>query len=102
MPSVNTLYREFKGKGFEVLLVSFREDPELVKQTVQGRGYMAPVLLDRSGEVSGKVYGVWGTPTVYVINRLGLLVGHAIGPRAWESPEAREFIRRLLETGAKR
>jgi len=29
LPSVNKLYSELQGKGLEVLLISFREDPEL-------------------------------------------------------------------------
>ena len=102
MPSVNKLYTELKGKGFEALLISFREEPGLVKRTVQERGYVAPVLLDQSGKVTGEVYGVWGTPTAYFINRRGELVGHVIGPRDWESPAARRLILALLEADAKR
>lgn len=77
------------------------EDPELVKRTVQERGYVAPVLLDQSGKVTGEVYGVWGTPTTYFINRRGQLVGHIRGPREWQSPAARQLILALLEAEAK-
>ncbi len=98
MPSVNRLYGDLKARGLEVLLVSFREDPGLVKRTVQERGYTAPVLLDRSGDVTGKTYGVWGTPTSYLIDRQGRLVGRIVGPRPWESPAARALILDLLET----
>lgn len=101
MPSVNKLYTELKPRGFEVLLISFREDPGLVKRTVQERGYVAPVLLDQSGDVTGRVYGVWGTPTVYFLDRRGRLVGRAVGPREWESPAARKLILALLEADAR-
>ena len=47
--------------------------------------------------MTGEVYGVWGTPTTYFINRRGQLVGHIVGPRAWESPAARQLILALLE-----
>jgi hypothetical protein len=77
--------------------VSFREDPGLVRRTVQERGYTAPVLLDRSGDVSGRGYGVWGTPTSYLIDRQGRLVGRVVGPRPWESPAARTLLLELLE-----
>ena len=75
MPSVNRLYGEFKAKGLEVLLVNFRESADLVKKTAQERGYSALVLLDASGDVAGRVYGVWGPPTAYLIDRQGRLVG---------------------------
>ena len=102
MPSVNKLYADFKPQGFEVLLVSFREDPELVKRTALERGYPATVLIDQSGEVAGKGYGVWGPPTVYFVDRRGRLVGRGFGPRDWGSPAARAFLQALLTGGRKR
>ena len=96
MPSVNRLYEEMKGKGLEVRLVDFRESADLVRKISQERGYTAPVLLDASGDVTGRVYGVWGPPTVYFIDRQGRLIGRAVGPRGWESPAARTFIEALL------
>ncbi|MBI4011779.1 MAG: TlpA family protein disulfide reductase [Candidatus Rokubacteria bacterium] len=98
MPSVNQLYSQLKGRGLEVLLVSFREDPGLVKRTVHERGYVAPVLLDRSGEVTGRLYGVWGTPTSYLIDRQGRLLGRIVGARPWDSPAARSLLLDLLES----
>ena len=96
MPSVDRLYAELKGKGLEILLVNFREDPAYVRRVVQERGYRAPVLVDRSGDVTGRVYAVWGPPTVYLVDREGRLVGRAVGPREWEAPAARALLEALL------
>ena len=63
---------------------------------MKDRGYSAPVLIDQVGDVTGKVYGVWGPPTLYVIDRQGRLVGRAAGPRPWDSPAGRRFIEALL------
>ncbi len=101
MPSINKLYTDFKARGFEVLLISFREDPELVKRTVRERGYLAPVLLDQSGDVTGREYGVWGTPTAYFVDRRGQLLGRIFGPRPWNSPAASGFVQALLAEDAK-
>ncbi len=98
---MNKLYTDFRSKGLEVLLISFREDPGLVKRTVQERGYVAPVLLDQSGKVAGEIYGVWGTPTVYFVDRRGRLTGRAVGPRRWASPEARAFVLSLLDADSR-
>ena len=102
MPSVNRLYGNFKQLGLEVRLVAFREDPAQVKRTAQERGYTAPVLLDESGDVTGKLYGVFGPPTVYFVDRGGRLVGRVVGPRGWDSPQARTFVHELLAPPAKR
>ncbi len=98
MPSVNQLYGELKDKGLAVALVDFRESAELVRRTAKERGYVAPVFLDATGDVTGRVYGVWGPPTVYFIDRQGRLVGRAVGPRRWASPEARRFVEALLNS----
>ena len=84
-----------------MLLVDFREDPDLVRKTVEERGYKAPVLIDRSGDVTGRAYGVWGPPTMYFIDREGRLVGRVVGPRGWDSPQARAFVQGLLEAPAR-
>ena len=101
MPSVNKLYSELKNQGLEVLLVDIRESPDLVKRTVQERGYVAPILLDQSGDTAGKHWGVWGTPTAYVIDRQGRLSGRMVGARDWSTPEARKFVQDLLDVKAK-
>ncbi len=102
MPSVNRLHEKFKKRGLEVRLVSFREDPALVRRTVAERGYTAPVLLDESGDVTGKLYGVWGPPTAYLVDRKGRLLGRIVGPRGWDSPAASKLILELLAPSATR
>ena len=87
------MYEEFKDQGLEVLLISFRERADLVKRTVAERGYTAPVLLDASGDVTGRAYGVFGPPTVYLVDREGRLVGRMIGGADWSGAAAREVIR---------
>ena len=96
MPSVNALHREFRHQGLEVLLIDFRESADRVRRVVKERGYTAPVLLDESGDVTGRLYGVWGPPTIYLVDRSGRLVGRAIGRRDWSTPAAHTFIRELL------
>jgi hypothetical protein len=97
LPSVNRAYSEFKDKGLEVLLVDFREDAATVKRTVRERGYVAPVLVDQAGDVTGRVYGVWGPPTFFFVDRRGQLVARGIGARGWDSPAATSLLRALLE-----
>jgi hypothetical protein len=97
LPSVSALFETFRDRGFEVRLVNFREDATLVRKTVEERGYKPPVLLDLSGDVTGRVYGVWGPPTVYFVDRQGQLVGRVIGARGWSSPQAHAFVQALLD-----
>jgi hypothetical protein len=47
--------------------------------------------------VTGKLYGVWGPPTVDLIDRRGQLVGRAVGPRDWSMPAPRQLLLARLE-----
>lgn len=100
MPPVNALYERYKARGLEVRLIAFREPPELVRRAVEERRYTAPVLLDESGDTTGRLYGVFGPPTVYLIDRAGNLVGRAVGARPWNGEAARRLIEQLLATPA--
>ena len=77
--------------------MSFRESADTVRKAAQERGYVAPVLLDASGEVTGKLYGVWGPPTAYLIDRKGQMIGRIVGARDWSTPAARTLIQSLVE-----
>jgi hypothetical protein len=89
---------ELKPKGLELILIDFRENPELVRRTVKERGYTGHVLLDESGDITGRVYGVFGPPTVYFVDRRGNLVGRVVGPRDWNGPAGRKLIEALLDS----
>jgi len=89
---------ELKGRGLELILIDFRESPDLVRRTVKERGYTARVLLDESGDTTGHAYGVFGPPTAYFVDRRGNLVGRVVGPRDWGSPAGRKFIEALLDS----
>ena len=77
--------------------MSFRESADTVKKAARERGYVAPVLLDASGDVTGKLYGVWGPPTAYLIDRQGRLIGRIQGARDWSTPAARNLLQSLVE-----
>ena len=101
MPPVNRLYEELRGRGLEVRLVSFREDAALVKRTAAERGYVAPVLVDRKGDVTGIGYGVFGPPTAYLIDREGRLLARMVGARDWKSPAVKALLLEVLAQPSK-
>jgi AhpC/TSA family protein len=101
LPSVNRLYQEMKKQGLEVVLITFRERPDLVKRTVSERGYVATVLLDASGDVTGREYGVFGPPTAYLVDREGRLVGRIVGTKDWSGAAARDMLRAFVTAPAR-
>jgi AhpC/TSA family len=101
LPPVNQLYQELRGRGLEVRLVSFREDAALVKRTAAERGYVAPVLVDRKGDITGVGYGVFGPPTAYLIDREGRLLARMVGARDWKSPAVKALLLDVLAQPSK-
>lgn len=80
--------------------MSFQESAETVTKAAKDRGYVAPVLVDASGDVTGRLYGVWGPPTAYFIDRQGRLLGRIQGARDWTTPAAKNLIKSLVEEPA--
>ena len=54
-----------------------------------------PILLDTDGAVT-RQYGVIATPTAFLIDRQGRLLGRVVGPRDWGSPAGTALIAGLL------
>ena len=81
--------------------MSFREDAALVKRTAAERGYVAPVLVDGKGDVTGIGYGVFGPPTAYLIDRQGRLLARMVGARDWKTPAAKALLLEVLAQPSK-
>jgi len=101
LPPVNRLYQELRGRGLEVRLISFRDDAALVKRLAAERGYVAPVLIDRTGDVTGIGYGVFGPPTAYLIDRQGRLLARIVGAREWSKPAVKSLLLEVLKDRSK-
>lgn len=92
MPVLNEKYLEAAGlshgeepplipdRGFAVLAVNLEESAGAVERFMQGRGLTFPALLDPGGRVSYGQYLVWLTPTLYFIDREGVIRGRWFGP----------------------
>jgi len=96
MPLMEILHREYKDQGMEMVAVNFREDKKEVWKFFDELGLSFKSLMDSGGDVSDK-YGAWSLPLTYIIDRKGEFVGKTVGDRKWDSEDAREFFRELLE-----
>jgi peroxiredoxin len=96
MPSMERLYRRFRGRGFTILAISMdMGDPGKVAAFVKVLGLTFPVGLDLRGDVATR-YSVRGLPGSFLIDRSGQIVAVAIGPRDWDSPTAQAVVESLL------
>ena len=67
-----------------------------VKPYMEKNGHRIPTLLDPRMAVA-REHGIRWIPVTLVVDRNGVVVGRAIGPREWDGKEALEFIQPLVE-----
>ena len=98
MPStVEQLHRDLSGRGLSVIAVNIQESRSTVAAWVREKKVTIPILLDADGEVT-RQYSVIATPTAFLIDREGRLLGRVVGPRDWASPAGKALIAGLLTT----
>ena len=94
---METIYRELNSEGFEILAIS--SDPQgavVTRPFSESNKLTFPILHDSEYDVSG-AYGVRTLPMSFLVDRQGILRHRVFGARDWNSPEAKEIIRSLLE-----
>jgi len=96
LPSaIEQVHREFKDQGLTVLAINLGEDRDMLAAWVKRRNVTSTVLLEPTGAVA-QAYGIAFTPTVFLVDREGQLVGKSIGVRQWTGDKGRALLQRLL------
>jgi peroxiredoxin len=96
MPSMERLYRRYRGRGLTILAISIDTgDPGKVAAFAKTLGLTFPIGLDVRGDVAS-LYKVRGLPGSFLIDRSGRIVAVAIGPRDWDSGAAHAVVESLL------
>lgn len=96
MPSMQTLYDEIGGRGFEILAVNVQEDPSTVQSFIAENGYSFPVLLDRRGQAA-RTYAVRGLPTSYIVGTDGRILARKVGFHEWDGSDTIETFEALAQ-----
>ncbi len=96
MPAFERLRTQLDPNGFALVTVTTDLQREGIGQFLSGLDVHLPVLFDEDHDVS-QAYRVRALPTTVLIDRAGSVVGRAVGPRAWDSPEAVTLLRQLME-----
>jgi len=73
-----------------------REAPNLVKTYIAKHRLTFPHLLDADAKVMSML-AVPGTPTTFLIDREGQVLGVGVGYRDWASPAAHRLVESLLQ-----
>jgi len=95
LPKLHAQFEENKGRGLRVLTIGFADEDENIRRYALTHSsiFDYPILFDPQGGTA-KRFGVFGTPTIYLINKRG-----EIEYVTWliEDPALKDELEDLLE-----
>jgi len=98
MPALARLQHQLDPSRFVLLTITTDLQRQGIVHFLAQNGVSLPVLFDEDQEVS-RSFMVRGLPTTIVIAQDGMLIGRAVGPRAWDSPDVVAGMRQMMERG---
>ncbi len=80
MPDLVSTYQKYHAKGLEIIAVSIADDPpNQVLNFAQKNALPFPVIHDSNGKISQAFDNVSLTPTSFIIDQQGRVIGKTIG-----------------------
>lgn len=93
-PSLVRMTARMKDKGVVVLAVSIDEDDAAYHRFLKDYGVNMITVRDGVRKASS-LYGTFGWPESYIIDRQGVIRRKFIGPVEWGSPEIIDYLSKL-------
>jgi cytochrome c biogenesis protein CcmG, thiol:disulfide interchange protein DsbE len=93
-PSLVHMTAEMKDKGVVVLAVSIDADDAAYHKFLKDYNVNMVTVRDEAKKAS-TLYGTFGWPETYVIDRTGVIRRKFIGPVNWNSPEIKDYLSKL-------
>ncbi len=94
---IQALHETMKGRDFVILAVSFGESQKTIRDFLKTNPYTYTILLDPKKEVLKESYDITKLPTSFVINKAGMIIGMAEGPRNWSEPPFIQLFNQLSQ-----
>lgn len=93
-PALVRMQNSLKSKGVTVLAVSIDADDAAYHKFLKDYNVSMVTVRDESKKAS-TLYGTFGWPETYIIDRNGIIRRKFIGPVEWTSPEITDYLSKL-------
>jgi len=93
-PALVRMTNQTKGKGITVLAVSIDADDAAYHKFLKDYNVSMVTVRDEARKASN-LYGTFGWPETYIIDRSGVIRRKFIGPVNWTSPEITDYLSKL-------
>ncbi len=91
---LETVKKDYEGKGVQFLAANVGEDEATVRGFVKGQPFGYPVLLDTESSVSGS-FGIYALPTLMVVDKKGKIA--LIQSGVMDGPSLRKILKAASE-----
>ena len=95
MPSMQKLHARLKEKDFLMVAIDLQESAAPVKKFLNEYELTFMTLLDSKGE-TGPLFGINSIPTTLIMDKNGMIIGVAMGPRDWASKKSIALFEYLI------
>ncbi len=96
MPAFERLRQKLDPERFALLTITTDLQQDGIRHFLANLQVQLPVLFDEQQDVS-QAYLVRALPTTVLIDRQGVLVGRAVGPREWDAPQAVQLLQGFMQ-----
>jgi peroxiredoxin len=94
LPSIQNLINVEKDNSKLIFIsVLFKDSPEKAIAYLKANGFVFPVLIDTANIAA--LYGITGVPETFIIDKMGTIKQHVVGPLKWDSPDIRAALTSL-------
>jgi cytochrome c biogenesis protein CcmG, thiol:disulfide interchange protein DsbE len=93
-PALVAMQQRLKDKGVTIVAVSIDEDNDAYHRFLKEHGVNFVTVRDPDRKTAN-LYGTFGWPETYIIDRKGVIRRKFIGAADWTSPEITEFLSHL-------
>lgn len=96
LPKLDAIAKSFENEGIVLLPLSIDESLETARGTLEERGHENLGVFHDAGSTLYSLLGLRGVPTTLVVDATGHAIAVAQGPASWNTPEALDWLRRLV------
>ena len=95
MISMEKLHTRLKDKDFVMVAIDLQEPAAPVKKYLKEYQFTFMTLLDSNGDM-GLMFGIRSIPTTLILDKKGMIIGVAVGARAWASKKSITLFEHLI------
>jgi len=101
LSSMETIYKEYRDKGFEMLAVNVGDESiEKIKKWARRYSLTFPILKDGEELPVSEAYRTNSIPTTFIIDKNGKIAEIVRGAREWNKEDVRSMLDSLLNEPA--